>query len=64
MYQKLDTHDLSNKKLILFCTSGGSSIDKSMNTIKNYNKNINVIDGKELNITKKKIINWVNNLDY
>lgn len=60
----LDTHDLSNKKVILFCTSGGSSIDKSMNTIKNYNENINVIDGKELNVTKKEIINWVNNLGY
>ena len=30
----LESYDLSNKKIVLFCTSGGSSIDNSYNELK------------------------------
>ena len=38
---------------IPFCTSGSSSISNSMNTLKNYNKEINWVEGKRLTNNKK-----------
>ena len=60
----IDTYDLDGKTIIPFCTSGSSSIDNSLNTLKNYNKNINWVDGKRLTNNKKEIENWINSLNY
>ncbi len=60
----IDTYDLDGKTVIPFCTSGSSSIDSSLNTLKNYNKNINWVDGKRLTNNKKEIENWINSLNY
>ena len=60
----LDEVDLSGKTVIPFCTSGGSGIESSMETLKNYNSSIHWIDGKRLSISKSDIVDWVNQLDY
>lgn len=60
----IDTYDLDGKTIIPFCTSGSSSIDNSLNTLKNYNININWVDGKRLTNNKKEIENWINSLNY
>ncbi len=61
----LDTYDLSGKTVIPFCTSGGSGISTSMNTLRNYNQNINWIDGEQFlsGASKNAIESWINSLD-
>lgn len=61
----LDTYDLSGKTVIPFCTSGGSGISTSMNTLRNYNQNINWIDGEQFSsgATKNAIESWINSLN-
>ena len=44
----LDSYDFSNKKVILYCTSGGSSIDKTYNDLKDSYPNIDFISGSRL----------------
>ena len=56
--------DLSGKTVIPFCTSGGSGIESSMETLKNYNSSVHWIDGKRLSISKSDVVDWVNQLDY
>ncbi len=62
----LDNHSLDDKTIIPFCTSGGSSITNSLSTLKNYNKNINWIDGKRFSstATQDEVTNWVNSINY
>lgn len=60
----LDEVDLSGKTVIPFCTSGGSGIESSMETLKNYNSSVHWIDGKRLSISKSDVVDWVNQLDY
>ena len=61
----LDTYELSGKTVIPFCTSGGSGISTSMNTLRNYNQNINWIDGEQFSsgASKNAIESWINSLD-
>ena len=44
----LDSYDFSNKKVVLYCTSGGSSIDKTYNDLKDSYPNIDFIKGSRL----------------
>ena len=62
----LDNHSLDGKIIIPFCTSGGSSITDSLSTLKNYNKNINWIDGKRFSssTSQNEINSWVNSINY
>ena len=60
----MDTYKLDKKTVIPFCTSGGTGISGSMNTLKKYNKNVNWIDGTRLSTSSSEINNWVNNLNY
>ncbi len=62
----LDSHNLAGKIVIPFCTSGSTDIDGSLNTLKNYNKNVIWIDGKRFssNVTQNEVTNWVNGLNY
>lgn len=56
----LDNYDLSGKTVIPFCTSHSSGISNSINTLKNYNKDINWGDGKKFTTSSKnEINNWV-----
>lgn len=60
----LDSHDLSGKTVIPFCTSGQSDITESMNTLKDYNSKINWIDGKRFDssVSKEDVESWINGL--
>lgn len=60
----MDTYRLEGKTVIPFATSGGTGISGSMNTLKEYNKNINWIDGKRLSSSENDIKNWLNSLNY
>ena len=62
----LDNHNLDGKTIIPFCTSGSTGISGSLSTLKNYNKNVNWIDGKRFSssATEDEVKNWVNGLKY
>lgn len=62
----LDTNDLSGKKVIPFCTSGSTGISNSLSTLKNYNEDVNWIDGKRFSssITQNEVTDWVKELNY
>ena len=60
----MDTYNLDGKTVIPFCTSGGTSISGSMNTLKDYNKNVKWINGETLNGSEDNIRSWVKGLNY
>lgn len=60
----LDNTDLSGKTVIPFCTSGGSGIETSVETLRNYNSNINFIDGKRLEVSQNAVNDWLSTLKY
>jgi flavodoxin len=45
----LEKYDLSDATIHTFCTSGSSSIDKSLSDLKGWYPKLNIIDGKRLN---------------
>ena len=57
----LDSYDFSNKKVILYCTSGGSSIDKTYNDLKDSYPNIDFIKGSRL-YSNSEIDSFVNSV--
>lgn len=60
----LDTYNLNGKTIIPFCTSHSSGISQSLNTLKNYNENVNWKDGKKFHSSaKEEINNWINEGD-
>lgn len=60
----LDNYDFSGKNLRLFCTSGGSSINQSITDLKNYNKDLNIKDGRKFssNENEKNIEEWLRDM--
>lgn len=58
----LDSYDFSNKKVILYCTSGGSSIDKTYNDLKNSYPDIDFIKGSRL-YSNSDIDSFVNSVE-
>ena len=59
----MESHELSGKTMIPFCTSGGSGISGSENTLKSYS-GINWISGKRLGTSKNDVTSWVKSLNY
>lgn len=61
----IDTHNLDGKTIIPFCTSGGSAIQTSVDTIRDYNPNMNVLDGMRFSSSSdlEDVTSWINNLD-
>lgn len=45
----LEAYDFSGKKIVLFATSGGSSIDRAVRDLKKQYSGLNIITGKLLN---------------
>ncbi|MGM9959567.1 MAG: flavodoxin, partial [Erysipelotrichaceae bacterium] len=45
----LEKYDLSGATIYTFCTSGGSSIDKSLADLRGWYPELNIVDGKRLN---------------
>ena len=62
----LDSHNLNGKTIIPFCTSHSSGISASLNTFKNYNKNVTWIDGKRFDsgTSQNEVTNWINSINY
>lgn len=58
----LESYDFSGKTIILFCTSGSSSIDISVETIYNICKNSTVLDGFRVN-GQESIKEWMSRID-
>lgn len=59
----IESHDLAGKTLILFATSGGSSIDRSVKDLRTTYPSLNWKGGKLLNrATETSISQWVNSL--
>lgn len=59
----IESHDLKNKMLIPFATSGGSGISDSVKELKNTYPNLKWQDGKLLNgSSRNSIQNWTNDV--
>lgn len=61
----LDSYNFENKIVIPFCTSGSSSITKSVEDLKEYNSKIKFLEGKRFNrnVTTSEITTWVDSLN-
>lgn len=60
----LDNYDLSGKTVIPFCTSDGSSIGISVNTLREYQSDVNWMDGKRFTTsTRSEIEEWINDYE-
>lgn len=64
VYTFLDTYDLSGKTVIPFCTSGGSGLSDTVNSIKAAEPNATVLDGLAIrdnsaNSSESKISEWI-----
>lgn len=63
IYSFLDKYNLKNKKLFLFSTSASSNMTTSVNNIKNYQKDLNILNSRRFSysFTKEDITDFVNN---
>lgn len=60
----IDTHNLDGKTIVPFCTSGSSSITTSVSTLRNYNSNMNVLDGNRFSTSSNldDVTSWIDSL--
>ena len=60
----IDTHNLDGKTIVPFCTSGGSGIQTSVNTISTYNNQMNVLEGKRFSSSDDidDVTSWIDSL--
>ena len=58
----IEENSLDGKKVYIFITSGGSSVDSSLESLRKKYKNINFVAGKRFtsNVVKSEIIDWIN----
>lgn len=58
----IEENDLTGKDIYVFCTSGSSGVDGSLNDLKNTYSNLNFISGKRLksNFDLEEIKTWLN----
>ena len=57
----IEENDLTNKKIYLFATSGGSGIEQSINDLRKMYSILNIVDGKRFSISfnNEEIISWL-----
>ena len=57
----IEENNLENKKIYIFATSGGSSVNNSFNTLKNTYSNLNFIDAKRFssNVSENDVTSWI-----
>ncbi len=57
----IEENSLENKKIYVFATSGGSSVNNSFNTLKNTYSNLNFVSAKRLtsNVSENDITSWI-----
>ena len=58
----LEENDMSGKEIYLFCTSGGSPVDKAVENLKASYPNLSFQTGKTCHgrETEEEILNWIN----
>lgn len=55
----LESYNLKGKKVVPFCTSGGSGISGSMKGVKAAAKGAKVVKGKDVtDLSSKSVANW------
>ncbi len=61
----IDNNNLDGKVVIPFCTSGSTGILQSENTLKTYNKNMNLQSGRRFSSSanKEEISSWIKDLE-
>lgn len=61
----LESYDFSGKKVIPFCTSGGSTITNSANQLKSTYNNMNWLDGRLIgrSTSQDEIATWIDSLN-
>lgn len=60
----IDSYDISGATVYMFCTSGGSGIEKSISDLQQLYPDINIVDGKRLNdATETDIREWIESLN-
>ena len=56
----IEENDLSNKKVYMFVTSGGSSYEGSLKHLKEMYSDLNFVSGKSLNhVDENEVSNWI-----
>ena len=57
-----ETYDLSGKTVYLFCTSGGSGIEQSVQDLQEKYKEVNIVSGKRFSegVSEEEIREWMN----
>lgn len=61
----MESYDFSGKKVVPFCTSGGSSITNSVNQLKSAYGNITWLEGKRLGsgVSQDEVNAWIDSLN-
>lgn len=59
----IEENDLSNKQVYVYVTSGGSTVDGSIESLRQKYSNLNFVSGKRLdmNIEEQAILDWLAN---
>lgn len=59
----IEENDLSNKQVYVYVTSGGSTVDGSLESLRQKYSNLNFVSGKRLdmNIEEQAILDWLAN---
>ena len=57
----IEENNLESKKIYVFATSGGSSVNNSFNTLKNTYSNLNFVSAKRLtsNVSENDVTSWI-----
>lgn len=57
----IEKYNFENKKIYIFCTSGGTDVTNAITSIKEKYPSLNIISGKTLNanLNKDEIISWI-----
>lgn len=57
----IESNDLTNKRIYIFVTSGSSSVEGSINDLRDMYKDLNFIDGKRFNGTETQddYMSWI-----
>ena len=60
----IEENNLENKKIYVFITSGGSTVDGSLESLKKKYSNINFVSGKRFDteINEQEVLEWIGEL--
>ena len=60
----IESYDISGATVYMFCTSGGSGIEKSISDLQQLYPDVNIVDGKRLNdATELDIREWIESMN-